>query len=154
MYVPPTNLHNAFFKGFTGEPDLAGRFLREQLPSEVAELLAPEPQELLPGSFVDEDLVLHQSDLLFRLRLKTGGPSLAYLLLEHRNSPDAGIALQLLRYIVRILAKWYDEHERLPLPVVLPIVAHSGPGNWTFSSHASMMGRCRTIRAFAPISRR
>jgi predicted transposase YdaD len=90
--------------------------------------------ELLPGSFVDEHLAQHHSDLLFSLRLKTGDPALAYLLLEHKSSPDAGTPLQLLRYIVRILTKCYDERRRLPLPVVLPLVAHHGPGEWTFST--------------------
>src|SRR5580698_8739293 len=134
MSKPSSNLHDAFFKSFMSKPDLAGRFLREHLPSEIAELLAPEMPELLPGSFVDEHLAQHHSDLLFSLRLKTGDPALAYVLLEHKSSPDSGTPLQLLRYIVRILAKWYDEHERLPLPVVLPLVAHQGPEVWTFST--------------------
>jgi len=69
----------------------------------------------VPGSFVDENLAQHHSDLLFQLQLKNGDPAFAYLLLEHKSSPDAATALQLLRYIVRILAKWYDEHERLPV---------------------------------------
>jgi predicted transposase YdaD len=134
MPKSPTHPHDAFFKNFMGEPELAARFLREHLPFEVAELLATERPELLPGSFVDENLAQHHSDLLFRLRLKTGDAALAYVLLEHKSSPDEGTPLQLLRYIVRILAKWYDEHERLPLPVVLPLVAHQGPGDWTFST--------------------
>jgi predicted transposase YdaD len=134
MLKPPTHLHDAFFKSFMSEPELAARFLQERLPSEVAELLATERPELLSGSFVDEDLAQHHSDLLFRLRLKTGDDALVYVLLEHKSSPDSGTPLQLLRYIVRILAKWYDEHERLPLPVVLPLVAHQGPEVWTFST--------------------
>jgi predicted transposase YdaD len=134
MSKPPTQPHDAFFKSFMSKPELAGRFLQERLPSEVVELLSPKPPELLPGSFVDEGFALHHSDLLFRLQLKTGDPAFAYLLLEHKSSPDAGTPLQLLRYIVRILAEWYDEHERLPLPVVLPLVAHQGPENWKFST--------------------
>jgi predicted transposase YdaD len=89
---------------------------------------------IVPGSFVDEGFALHHSDLLFRLRLKTGDPALAYLLLEHKSSPDSGTALQLLRYIVRILTGWYKQHKRLPLPVVLPLVAHQGPTQWRFST--------------------
>jgi predicted transposase YdaD len=134
MSKPPTQLHDAFFKSFMSEPELAGRFLQEHLPADVVELLAPEPPERVPGSFVDKDFAHHHTDLLFRLRLKTGDPALAYLLLEHKSSPDAGTPLQLLRYIVNILATWYGEHEQLPLPVVLPLVAHQGPGNWKFST--------------------
>jgi predicted transposase YdaD len=134
MSTPPTKLHDAFFKSFMSKPELAGRFLQEHLPSDVVELLAPEPPVRVPGSFVGEDFAQNYADLLFQLRLKTGDPVLAYLLLEHKSSPDAGTPLQLLRYIVRILARWYKEHKRLPLPVVLPLVAHQGPGNWKFST--------------------
>jgi len=88
---------------------------------------------LLPGSFVDETLGQHHTDLLFRIQLTTGQGALAYLLMEHKSSPDAATRLQLLRYIVRILTRWYKEHKRLPLPPVLPLVAHHGPEGWQIS---------------------
>ena len=50
MLTPPTQLHDAFFKSFMSKPELAGRFLREHLPSDVAELLAQEPPEQVPGT--------------------------------------------------------------------------------------------------------
>jgi predicted transposase YdaD len=40
MPKSPTHPHDAFFKNFMGEPELAARFLRKHLPFEVAELLA------------------------------------------------------------------------------------------------------------------
>ena len=97
-------------------------------------LLTLESPELLPGSFVDEALAQHHSDLLFRIPLKTGDQALAYILLEHKSSPDRGTPLQLLRYIVRILTKWYRENQQLPLPVVVPLVVHQGPAGWTLST--------------------
>jgi hypothetical protein len=36
-----------------------------------------------------------------------------------------------LRYVVRILTQWYEQNqEQLPLPPVLPLLAHQGPGAW------------------------
>lgn len=135
MLKTPAHLHDTFFKNFMSEPKVAGKFLREHLPAEVAALFTEEPPTRVEGSFVDEELAHHHSDLLFTLKLKTGDDALAYLLLEHKSAPDAGTPLQLLRYIVRILAKCYDERGgRLPLPVVLPLVAHQGPGTWKFST--------------------
>ncbi len=134
MPKPPNKLHDTFFKSFMSEPDVARKFLQEHLPPEVAALFAQQPPTLCEGSFVDEELSQHHSDLLFELKLKTGDEALAYLLLEHKSSPDAGPPLQLLRYIVRILAEWYREHKRLPLTLVLPLVAYQGPGNWKFST--------------------
>jgi hypothetical protein len=38
------------------KPELARTFLREHLPPQVAQLLAPELPEQVPGSYVDEEL--------------------------------------------------------------------------------------------------
>lgn len=134
MPTKVTNIHDAFFKRALSDPELAGSFLREHLPPEVADLLGPEPPEPVPGSFVDEQLRQHYADLLFRVRLNTGDSAFAYVLLEHKSSPDQGARLQLLRYVVRVLADWYDQNkQQLPLPPVLPLLAHQGPERWTFS---------------------
>ena len=129
----PTNIHDAFFKNVLSDRKAAGIFLREHLPQAVVDLLAPDLPELMPGSFVDEALGQHHTDLLFRIQLKTEQDALAYLLMEHKSSPDEVTRLQLLRYIVRILTSWYKKHERLPLPPVLPLVAHHGPEGWNVS---------------------
>jgi predicted transposase YdaD len=135
MSTQVSNCHDAFFKRVLGDPALAGPFLREHLPTEVAELLGPELPEPVPGSFVDEELREHHSDLLFRVRLKAGRGAFAYVLMEHKSTPDRGARLQLLRYVVRILTDWYERNERqLPLPPVLPLLANQGPEGWTFST--------------------
>jgi len=128
------NVHDAFFKQVLSDPKLADTFLREHLPADVVGLLGPEPPERVPGSFVDEELRQHHSDLLFRVRLKAGSEAFAYMLLEHKSSPDPGARLQLLRYVVRILTQWYEQNQpKLPLPPVLPLLANQGPGNWRYS---------------------
>lgn len=93
----PATIHDAFFKKVLSDQRAADLFLREHLPRDVVELLTPQPPELLPGSFVDEELGQHHSDLLFQIQLKTGQDALAYLLVEHKSSPDALVRLQLLR---------------------------------------------------------
>jgi hypothetical protein len=90
--------------------------------------------EQVAGSYVDEELAQHHSDLVFRVHLKGGVTALAYILLEHKSSLDPATRLQLLRYIVRILTKWHAEHRKLPLPVVVPLVAHQGPEGWSCSA--------------------
>jgi predicted transposase YdaD len=127
-------IHDGFFKDALSDPLLAGTFLREHLPPDVAGLLGCEPPVPLPASFMDEELRQHHSDLLFHVHLKTGGNALAYVLVEHKSSPQRGARLQLLRYIVRILANWYKHNKpRLPLPVVLPLLVHQGPRAWRVS---------------------
>ena len=128
------NIHDAYFKQVLGNQQAADTFLREHLPREVIELLTPEPPEPVRGSFVDEKLRQHHSDLLFSLQLNTGQDALVYVLVEHKSSVDPAARLQLLRYIVRVLTDWHEGHDkRLPLPAVLPLLVHQGPGKWQAS---------------------
>lgn len=127
-------IHDAFFKQIIGDPMMADRFLREHLPPEVVGLLASEPPEALPGSFVDEELGQHHADLLFKVRLMTGGDALIHLVVEHKSAPDPMARLQLLRYVVRILVDWHRKNDRLPLPPVVPLLAHHGPAGWEVST--------------------
>jgi predicted transposase/invertase (TIGR01784 family) len=152
MSNPLASVHDAFFKQALSDPNLAGAFLREHLPPDVALLLGPEPPELVPGSFVDEQLRQHHSDLLFRVRLHSGGAALAYVLMEHKSSPDRGARLQLLRYVVRVLTDWYERQHELPLPAVLPLLIHQGPEGWNFSCEFSdLFGPMpETLRRYLP----
>ena len=139
------NIHDAFFKQALSDPQLAATFLREHLPPQIAGLLGPESPEPLPGSFVDEDLRQHHSDLLFRMHLKGDRDAFAYVLMEHKSTPDPGARLQLLRYVVRVLTQWYDQNkQQLPLPPLLPLLAHQGPEGWTLS--------CEFADLFGPVA--
>jgi predicted transposase/invertase (TIGR01784 family) len=68
-------------------------------------LLAPGQPEVISGSFVDEELRQHHSDVLFRVQLKSGSDAFAYVLVEHKSVPDPIARLQLLRYVVRVLRR-------------------------------------------------
>src|SRR5271168_5417314 len=109
------NIHDIFFKGLLSDPATAGQFFKERLPAEISALLVPEPPELLPGSFIDEEFAEHHSDLLFRSRLTADGRDvLVWLLIEHKSAPDPLVALQLLRYMIRIWDPWFRGQEKLP----------------------------------------
>ena len=128
------NIHDSFFKRTLSDPELAGTFLREHLPPELVELLGPEVPVVIHGSFVDEELRQHHSDLLIRMQLRSGNDAFAYVLMEHKSSPDPGARLQLLRYVVRLLTHWHDQNKPpLPLPPVVPLLVHQGPEGWELS---------------------
>jgi hypothetical protein len=153
MPNPLANVHDAFFKQILSDPRLAATFLREHLPTEVAALLGPELPDLMPGSFVDEELRQHHSDLLYQVHLKGGRDAFAYVLMEHKSSPDPAARLQLLRYLVRVLTDWHDKNDKqLPLPPVLPLLAHQGPEGWNISCEfADLFGIVpATLRPYLP----
>ncbi len=94
--------HDALFRLAMQDPEVAEALLRERLPPEVVEALAPGPPELLPGTFVDPALKGSASDALFRLRTRDAGEVWVYCLVEHKSAPDPWVPLQLLRYLVAI----------------------------------------------------
>ncbi len=129
--------HDAFFKRLLGAPDAAATFLRERLPPDIAAALAPDAPEPAPGSFVDERLRPSQSDLLFRVRTVEGDEAFLYALLEHKSDPDPMVALQLLRYMVRIWETWRREQAgsgATRLPAIIPMVVYHGAAAWTVST--------------------
>jgi predicted transposase/invertase (TIGR01784 family) len=147
------NVHDAFFKQVLGDPELAGQFLREHLPREVTSLLGPEAPQPIPGSFVDEELQQHHSDLIFRVHLNTGGAAFAYVLMEHKSAPDRMARLQLLRYVVRLLSQWREQNKKqLHLPPVLPLLVHQGLDAWNLSCEfADLFGAvAEPLRPYLP----
>lgn len=128
--------HDQFFRQLLDKPGTAGTLLRERLPPEVATLLAPEPPELMPGSFVSKRLRGYRTDRLYRTRTITGQPVLIYTLIEAKSKPFPRIGLQLLGYQYHILDQWDRTEGRAPdgtlrpLPALVTIVVYNGTAEW------------------------
>ena len=135
------NPHDKFFRALLSDPDRAHDFLRDHLPNSIAGRLTNDPPEIMEGSFVDEALAGSQSDLLLKFRLASSGSAFAYLLAEHKSTPDPGLPLQLASYMVRIWKRHAGPSaERLrALPPIVPVVVYHGEANWTVAGGLSEM---------------
>jgi predicted transposase/invertase (TIGR01784 family) len=120
----PSNPHDRFFKDLWTRHDVAADFLGRYLPQDVAALVDPASVRLSKDSFVDENLKAYYSDLLYEVTLRDGGPAYAYVLLEHKSTPERLTAWQLLQYVVRIWAR--AEAGRFT-PVVSLVLYHGQP---------------------------
>jgi predicted transposase/invertase (TIGR01784 family) len=122
--------HDRFFRHIFSRREAAIDLCREHLPDDVVACLALDSLEIVPGSYVDPEQREHVSDLVCRLELRDGGPAFVYVLVEHKSTPDAFVAVQLLRYV----ASLWDDHRRekrgLPLPPVIPLVFYHGKSRW------------------------
>ncbi len=126
-----TQPHDRFLKWLLSDPEKAGALLRERLPKEIAELLGPEPPELVEGSFVDEELRGHLTDRLFRMRTIHGRVALLYILIDHKSHPDRFVSFQLLRYKAEVWNQWVRENpEWKLLPCIVPFVFYHGETEW------------------------
>ncbi len=138
------NPHDAFFKRLFGDLNTATDFIRNYLPSGVVAVLNLATLTLEKESFVDPRLRSHFSDLLFRVKLITGGDLYIYLLVEHKSAPDPWVSFQLLRYIVRIWERIFEQG-CTTLPMILPIVFYHGEDRWNVSRQFSALVEAATI---------
>ena len=120
--------HDSFFKALFTQPGVAQDFLAHYLPPQVAELLDLSTLEREDASFVDAELRVHLSDLLYRVHLRDGPPAWVYILFEHKSFPDPLTPFQLLRYMVRLWERSWRMGDRLK-PIV-PVVVYHGRVKW------------------------
>jgi predicted transposase YdaD len=125
--------HDLFVRYTFGHPERAAAELRAALPAHVVSEVDWASLRRESGSVVDPELRETESDLLFTARLRTGHLLLLYVLLEHQSTVDPWMALRMLRYVVRQLERWRQEHpDSTVLPLIIPLVMYHGPdGAWT-----------------------
>lgn len=95
------NPHDKFFKETFNDVDVTKDFLQQYSSEEVLkyiDLNSLDPQKV---SFIDDELKESFSDLLFQVNINNEA-GFVYFLFEHKSSPDKGIVLQLLKYLVNI----------------------------------------------------
>ncbi|MEZ4239487.1 MAG: Rpn family recombination-promoting nuclease/putative transposase [Myxococcota bacterium] len=122
--------HDALFRFAFTQPAVAAAHFRAVLPGEVADAARWDTLELVPGSFVDEDLTQVHSDVLHRVALAGGGELWLYVLFEHQSTVDTLMSWRMLRYLVRIWERALEGGAG-PLPFVWPLVLYHGERRWT-----------------------
>lgn len=116
--------HDALFRSAFEHPAHAAAELRHVLPRELADAIEWSELRLEPGSFVDPKLADRHTDLLFSTSID-GHRALVYVLLEHQSTPDARMPFRVLVYMVRVWARWTNDHPDDPLPAIIPVVVTS-----------------------------
>lgn len=130
--------------------DVAHAFLKHYLPGEVAALLDLNTLTIARESFVDETLRPHYSDVLYHVRLRDGNEGYVAVLFEHKSYADRWVALQVLRYMVRI---WEQQRKQdVPLTPVIPVVVYHGVTRWgvPLDFGALIAGLDETLRPYLP----
>ena len=122
--------HDKFFHSMFSREENARDLLRNALPHPILRVLDLSSLEISRESYIDEELVTHQSDILIRTRLRDS-PLLVYILVEHKSYPYRWTLLKLLAYMVRIWEKEHAQHKRLKkLPPIIPMIFYHGSRRW------------------------
>ncbi len=95
------NPHDRFFRQSFQAVAIARSYLQTYLAQPLQQTLGLEDLALQEGSFIDAEMQVHQTDLIYQPRLRSGELACVYFLFEHKSYPDPHVAFQLLRYMVR-----------------------------------------------------
>jgi len=116
--------HDATFRQFLTQPDIAHDFMTLHLPPELREICDLSTLKLESGSFVEADLRHYFSDVLYSLKTTTG-EGYIHVLIEHQSVPDRHMAFRLMRYAIAAMQRHLESgHKRLPL--VIPMLYYAG----------------------------
>ncbi|MFB4341721.1 Rpn family recombination-promoting nuclease/putative transposase [Pantoea sp. CS_6] len=116
--------HDATFRQFLTQPDIARDFMEIHLPADLRAICDLRTLKLASGSFVEADLRQYFSDVLYSLKT-TAGEGYMYVLIEHQSSPDRHMAFRLLRYAVAAMQRHLDAGYKT-LPLVIPVLFYMG----------------------------
>ena len=110
--------HDATFRQFLTQPDIARDFMELHLPAELRAVCDLSTLKLESGSFVEDNLRQYFSDVLYSLQT-TAGDGYIHVLVEHQSTPDKHMAFRLIRYAVAAMQRHLEAgHKKLPLVIL------------------------------------
>ncbi|MDO2456344.1 MULTISPECIES: Rpn family recombination-promoting nuclease/putative transposase [Enterobacter] len=116
--------HDATFRQFLTQPDIARDFMELHLPAELRAICDLSTLKLESGSFVEDDLRQYFSDVLYSLKT-TAGDGYIHVLVEHQSTPDKHMAFRLIRYAVAAMQRHLEAGNK-KLPLVIPVLFYTG----------------------------
>ncbi|WP_112341518.1 Rpn family recombination-promoting nuclease/putative transposase [Shigella sonnei] len=124
MDAPSTTPHDAVFKQFLMHAETARDFLEIHLPVELRELCDLNTLHLESGSFIEESLKGHSTDVLYSVQMQ-GNPGYLHVVIEHQSKPDKKMVFRMMRYSIAAMHRHLEaDHDKLPL--VVPILFYQG----------------------------
>jgi len=124
----PKNPHDHFVRRTFDVTAHARVLLKSRLSPGVLAELNLDTLTATKETFLGADEHENRLDLLYSVQQRSGEELLIYLLLEHKSGVDRWIALQLLRYVVKI-QQWRQRNGQ-SLCVVIPLVVYHGDEDW------------------------
>lgn len=116
--------HDAAFRSFLANPDVARDFLELHLPAEYRQLCDLSTLKLEPATFVEPDLHQYASDILWSVKTTGGEDGYIYTLIEHQSTENLYMPFRMLRYSVAAMQRHLEQHKTLPL--VIPVLFYHG----------------------------
>ena len=135
--VNPKLRHDELFRSIISEPKCYLEFFEAHLPNYVKDIIDLSSIKVEKSDFLDEKLNESICDVLFSAKIKDkskiarfGERAYLNLLLEHQSKPDPKMALRVMKYILAICDKFYDDNPKSrKLPLVYPLIFSNAISN-------------------------
>jgi predicted transposase/invertase (TIGR01784 family) len=142
----PINPHDHFFRRTFDVVANTRALLEARLPQHLLAELRLESLQPTKETFLSASEHEKRLDLLYTARFLDDTEVLIYFLLEHKSYIDRRIALQLLKYVLKI-QEW-RRRNKLPPCLVIPIVVYHGDKSW--NEPTSLRDKIRVRQQFRP----
>ena len=134
---PVHQKHDKGYKRIFSKKQHFLHFLKKYIKADWANNIGEDDLTLIDKTFIDADFKQKESDVIYRVKIK-GQEIIFYVLLELQSSVDYTMPFRLLKYIVALLKRIFNdapkdkrETKGYRLPAVVPIVLYNGADNWT-----------------------
>jgi len=85
--------------------------------------------ELADKTFVSQDMLDRESDLLYKVNLN-GKETYIYILIEFQSTPDKAIPVRMFQYILLLYDQLLKNSKKGLLPNVFPLLMYNGTKKW------------------------
>ena len=147
------HLHDSMAKTYFGNPQNMANFLEQCLPANMVEALDLESLESSAETFVDDAFKQYIADLVFTCKTRDCRHGSVYILFEHKSQPEPVCALQILKYMVGIWIRFFENGlfgKTKCLPFVIPVVFYHGKQKWNGKQMRDLFGDDTTFSSCIP----
>ncbi|MEA9393673.1 Rpn family recombination-promoting nuclease/putative transposase, partial [Acerihabitans sp. TG2] len=116
--------HDALFKKFLGDIEVARDFLDIHLPASLRQRCDLSTLAMESSTFIKNNLRSRYSDMLYSVQT-TGGPGYIYTVIEHQSRPEKKMPFRMLGYCLEAMQQHLDQGHK-QLPVVIPLLFYHG----------------------------
>ncbi|RKX75381.1 MAG: hypothetical protein DRP49_04715 [Spirochaetes bacterium] len=120
---------DAGYKYLFSSSRIACQLLHSFVDVPLVRNISPENLQLVDKSFVSDELLKRESDIIYKVNLK-GASAYIYILLEFQSTPDKAMPARMLNYIMMFYDMILRSSRKGNLPAVLPLLLYSGEKDW------------------------
>lgn len=126
-------VHDHAFRSAMSDLRVAKDFLTNYLPIEIKEKINLKTLALQKESYVDKELKLFVTDLLYSVELKGKAGKLVYIyfLLEHLSTQQRLAPWRILQYTCQIIKEKLEASKKGTLPLIIPMVVYNGNSQYS-----------------------